>query len=1838
MSNLSHSLYITKRNRRSKDNLNQSDSSATNNRRLGSYHGIASNYNESSSSIINDSHSRALSNNALTVFKAQDAEDVVDWIDNIRARYENLKTKQRQELNELLQQKQDEDFKRKLKSDMQQRHFDEGFAKLGEILERREAENKIKREDTEALLQRRPLSESRNQLSAYSDQLPHWARQNQQVDVEENEEMEESEIDSMDQDEDDLSERYGWHGEERKNIEVTGVSKEDVIEILSSSEEEEEALNSEVYDPSHHSAYHIQHDEYRNDPELYTAQSALAYAQPMERRIDPHFARSGETQERYDEDYYLRAVHTEYGDYEEEEYNEEEDYNEEEYEEDYDDENNGYAYQPQDRGVYADTASHKDHTDPNADEDDEEEIDSMVEYDALQEGDEVDQSDEEIDSMGEYDALQEEEAHAVDDVELDVEREIRSVNDEPFPEQFQHQQRRSVNNESEYDELKSIIQGDEYERSSHMEMEQGDLLGESSVDSDIESLDYGGCTDANYSRQNSAPVSITAMPASPHPFSELENVASNVDSQAEGFADEEKEEDENDDSRNVPTSTYNTLMAFASRALGDRSLHKFKETHTQSGYMADAEYTDSNLPRISKDDDVDSDTQLQSKDFRQDEMAPVPDPFYAQELNDERMKVNDLDENRSEGSLADESQYESHRSDYHPDRVDHVQVEINHNSYGGNGPSQPEPTQVTEMPSALMDSQTAEPEYLSDECPPAPIFKSIEEEEDPETVLRNLKEAEKKYNIKIDAVEELENSIRSFSEPPNDTAKDTSFELSGNILETSDPDPQTEAAKYLQNIPVPVLESIDSASVSSSYGNNSSSVELDEMEVDERADDNVVEAISREESGVEDVNTDSYHDQPPQGSLSGGESVDNMKEDDAEAQSAKDGAVDITDANEDMNKEAIVSYEEGANDSASASPRRDIEAEIPASETLDVNDIDTPMLDSIYESSFLTNNESTTNTDERDENHGKRSSEDADEISSENGAPREQTRDVKETIQSRLERAGTYNFFDGEEEVPIISSGPDSEEEEVTVISSEEEVTNEEENLTVIQIDNGDGPLDVNGAGNVTNTGDLIDDDANLDDQEGLSGAELANSKAEESETDSHHPELSDSKQVVESTHLQREEEEPFLQQNYQGDVSQELVQDVIDLAYRMAENDQNDYNVLDDSFTGHAGEDQEEQIEFPKTEELVTSNRLQQSDIREKLLSIFPNVGPSISATVPQTLLSDTKSSSNTDEEENTGTGSPAEEEEGPEEVSKLNSSSLNEIVELDNGSDLQPLSSRFSAETVNRFLGKVLRGDYFKTGQVTEGASKNIEDGKKQDLSDDSSSSDGLDSDSNGNDTSQEVTGLGSGSESDKERDTSSLPVLQGDQQCNLAKNEMETLANAVSNFIEEMDEGESGTSSASDGTESLKERSPHPNIVHDVVDAAANFVEEMDEGESGTSCESDNTETSKERSPHSNIAHDLADAAANFVAEMDEGESEVNAASDDTETSKDQSPHQNISQDVADAAANFVEEMDDGETSEVSSDEMQVENLQNRISESVRFSDFASRPLLSFSEAAKRFQEQVDKSSDDSSESDESFDVQITYIRPSSRRRKRRRTRRHNLPSTSMELPERKHEVTNLLVPELKPVVDESSESETSHPDDSMSNELVDAYQEHDMEEVGDASINTAPRRESLPAVQVKVETIITPNYEPLEVESEVSPSSESPVLQEQPSLKSLPEVSSASSESPVLQDEIQATLQSIAELESSTPTLKFIEPAPGSMHRRNPTKRKLRKRRRILGLDLSEIERFGSLDDFKEGSDDDSESRGRKRADPNELLQHLSTMGYPASRTRSKSPLKKKRKLE
>ncbi|RCK59467.1 hypothetical protein Cantr_07860 [Candida viswanathii] len=318
--------------------------------------------------------------------------------------------------------------------------------------------------------------------------------------------------------------------------------------------------------------------------------------------------------------------------------------------------------------------------------------------------------------------------------------------------------------------------------------------------------------------------------------SEIESVDrthENVDeSEIEGYEaglDDGEEEEETEGTNHA--SNYNSkvdlLSLVASRAL----FPEHKQKHAPSGYMADSELTDNKTAKEEPDNttnDEAEDLQQREDDYTSEEIAPVPIPFYAHELQSEKMiAAPDVDENMSEGSLADESQFESMKDD----------VNLLHSD-------------------AKEDrQQPPEEEPSSDEGPPLPIFKSVEEEE-PEAVLEFLKETEKKWNMKLSVAEDLEKEIRSSSQPSRDVttmhAEETPERLQKDEGKASaeaeevgnkeiEYDEESEVDEGIEEIIDPELrEEMESPVVE-----NEASPEIEEIVVDD--DDSELEEVDNED-------------------------------------------------------------------------------------------------------------------------------------------------------------------------------------------------------------------------------------------------------------------------------------------------------------------------------------------------------------------------------------------------------------------------------------------------------------------------------------------------------------------------------------------------------------------------------------------------------------------------------------------------------------------------------------------------------------------------------------------------------------------------------------------------------------------------------------------------------------------------------------------------------------------------------------------------------------------------------------------------------------------------------
>ncbi|KAI5959032.1 hypothetical protein CANMA_004156 [Candida margitis] len=1766
------------------------------------------------STIKHSLYNRSLNSNSSAIFKQQDADDVVDWIDSIKSRYQNLKSKQRQELHDLLQQQQEEDNKRRLKQELQSKHFDEDFAKLGKLLEQREAEEAQSVADL-ALLQEKAMPELRNLSNHQDDPSSHWVDNSKDGSSDVDLEVEESEElrDSLNEDESGSEEQYEYHNVEGQLKASRYDEVNDVIEISSEAEVESEGqseieseveLENENHDSSHPFGQHDHLNSNYNDISLFdAAQSALAYSQPSQRRIDPYdnrFSYAGEGQEQYGE----------------EEYSEQDDH------------------------------------------EDEQDCESRVDYQAAEEDDVYPET---KGGSGSYLNTQsgEYKSHEGElDQDIDLNNKVESnYEDDMSPDSSDE---RFVQNAQGREEIDLQRLGSDNEQYIEDDYEQRSLeyvnsSGGSSVNSEIESNDYIGYTsrEATHPRQHSASISIDARSVSPHPNSESENQASNFDSQAEGFADEEKEEDEPEYSQNVPANAYNTLQTFASRALGDRTFHNFKDTHAQSGYMADAEYTDNNLPRVTKDDDIDSDTHLDNNDFRPDELAPVPDPFYAQELSDQRMKVNDFDENRSEGSLADESQYESHRSDYHQDKQYHVGNVGRSTSFNEEQSYPQDENQVVAAPFIVEEAdiqvvKNPELEYSSDENPPAPIFKSIEEEEDPETILQNLKNAEKKYNIKIDAVEDLERSIKSFSEPPDEGAE-RPYKLGFDMW---DDEGKTQAlhddtTNAWKEIPVPVLESIDAnTSAISSYDTISSNIEQsqDDMEVDEVSDNEsklgsagtLAEEVQLNDNMDMKAEASDYNQTPQTEALIRHEEQSHMAEQSSsDAASAKLSEIGLS---EDNNKATEVIPEDDEEIIESPSTKTSGYEENDAQEssivgTPEPNSIETPVLESIHE--FSSSAETSVVSDGKtiDENDGHESSDDLAGAGFEKNVSHGNVSDPSGAMQLERQEPGYSEGENEEIEITVISSDSDNEDEVVTVISSgssgeeDSEITiisdgssSDEEELTVIRI----GSVGVEDESELSKTNDTGSENKadEMDEKEQTNSTDRENSAHAESSSASPDQNIESrfDRGGVSSWRNSYQNEPALLTDNATAeDVSQQdlgshkseiastsspvrgidndLVQDVINLAYSLAENEEYD-NTGADFFGGreagidvNVGSSSGPAILGP-TEKVVS--KLSASDIREKLRHIFPNVGPS------KSLLAYSKYSPQSENQEHLAeaTVSHVEEDKGD----KVNATTV-----LTNAAPSEHQISRVTVEDVNRLLREVFRGNHSTARNedascnVDEPVSGSIVDAVEEFVEEIQS---GKSSDNEGS-MAKEVSGVGSGADGVDGAHESKEAIPEHEPES--AASPMDTNENSAGNLLQ----------------------------------AATDFVEEMEMGETLIS------ESNELPIVGSGRVKDLVNAASDFIEEMDEGKSDKGEGPverdkvDNEDEERGSSASINIQLDsvngIADAATHFVEQMDEGEISadvSASDKDPNENNVHKKVSSSVKFADFVSNRLRSFSEAIERTRESLIVE-EFSSGSDEELltnaKFEITYSRPSRRRRRRRKIRRHELP-LKRNFPPLEVSEPDIVAPSPAPLLQSVAKKEV----------IADQSDDTDSSATPDV-------------VVVKKEVITDQNsadYYSATSDTAVkdSPLHEDKVKREESS--SDDQVNSKNVPHPIesltdhCSDENELNLEDVIKLAVSKPSLDLTESTQTHIIRRNPSKRKSRaRRRRILGLDLSEIEQFEHLESVDEGhsNDDISEaesesSRGRKRVSSIGSLRQSSVepMEYPASRTRSKSPLKKRRK--
>ena len=301
------------------------------------------------------------------------------------------------------------------------------------------------------------------------------------------------------------------------------------------------------------------------------------------------------------------------------------------------------------------------------------------------------------------------------------------------------------------------------------------------------------------------------------------NNSNYIDSQEEDYADLEKEEEDQDEDQeaNKAEGVYNSHLVSTFPESTSKILRRFHDSNQQSGYMADSEFTDNptSFKHIFKEDEQEKGEQggiklgdkekVEPLEEMQDgnnfgaNFAPLPEAFYAHELS-KPLKPRDRDDNHSDASLADESQFESAKSDYYnlpviKDSIPSTQT-------------LPQTTEIKMDESDLKQndsySDSTSPPQSESELPPAPIFRSITPEE-PVTTLKKLKEAEKKYNIKIEAVDDLERSL-GISWDENDEEHNTKNETEGKQTEGKQTLNFFEIQSAHEQIVKPILEPIDS--------------------------------------------------------------------------------------------------------------------------------------------------------------------------------------------------------------------------------------------------------------------------------------------------------------------------------------------------------------------------------------------------------------------------------------------------------------------------------------------------------------------------------------------------------------------------------------------------------------------------------------------------------------------------------------------------------------------------------------------------------------------------------------------------------------------------------------------------------------------------------------------------------------------------------------------------------------------------------------------------------------------------------------------------------------------
>ena len=198
-----------------------------------------------------------------------------------------------------------------------------------------------------------------------------------------------------------------------------------------------------------------------------------------------------------------------------------------------------------------------------------------------------------------------------------------------------------------------------------------------------------------------------------------------------------------------------------------------------AGYNADIEATDNNTATnvpTKDEEEYDLNSHVKAEDI-----APIPNSFYAEEFETAHdMKLEEADENNSDGSLADEesdvNRLKQELKFEHKVQEDvrtkpngstelvnqTLQLEQKHERQGKQDCQEIE-TAVKSHSEIESESQS---ESDSELYASVPFFKTIEEEE-PEVVLQQLRETERKFHITLNSVADLEEELGIRSSPFN---------------------------------------------------------------------------------------------------------------------------------------------------------------------------------------------------------------------------------------------------------------------------------------------------------------------------------------------------------------------------------------------------------------------------------------------------------------------------------------------------------------------------------------------------------------------------------------------------------------------------------------------------------------------------------------------------------------------------------------------------------------------------------------------------------------------------------------------------------------------------------------------------------------------------------------------------------------------------------------------------------------------------------------------------------------------------------------------------------------